>query len=322
MKNNKKAVMALLNYGIIIVMLLMIAIFSIFSKNFFTTNTLFTILKSVAITGIISVGMTYVLLTGGIDLSVGSIAGCTAVTAAILMKNFSMSIPLTIVITILLSVIYGLLNGIFITKLNIPPLIATLGLQTSLRGLAFIVTGGLPVFGFGSQFSRFAAAKLLGVPYPVILTIIIYVIGIFVLKCTVIGRHLYGIGGNEEASRLSGINVNRVKLFAYGTCGLLSGIAGLVLLSRTGSGQPSLGTGYEMDAITAVVLGGVSLSGGEGKLGMVVFGVLIMGILSTGMIMCSINDYVQQLVQGIVLIGAVAFSQFSIKVRAKMIVAN
>lgn len=322
MQNNKKTVMALLNYGIIAVMLLMIVIFSIFSSNFFTVNTLFTILKKVSITGIISVGMTFVLLTGGIDLSVGSIAGCTAVTAAILMKNFSMSVYLTILVTIVLSIIYGALNGLCITKLNIPPLIATLGLQTSLRGLAYIVTGGLPVFGFGSSFSKFAAATLFGIPYMVILMALIFVIGIFVLKKTTIGRHLYGVGGNEEASRLSGVNVVRVKMFAYILSGLLSGIAGLVLLSRTGSGQPSLGDGYEMDAITAVVLGGVSLSGGEGKLPMVIFGVLIMGILGTGMIMCNINDYVQQLVQGIVLIGAVAFSQFSMKVRAKMIVAN
>ena len=322
MQNNKKAILALLNYGIIVVMLLMIVIFSIFSDNFFTTNTLFTILRRVAITGIISVGMTFVLLTGGIDLSVGSIAGCTAVTAAILMKNFSVSIFLAIVITIVLSVIYGAINGLCITKLNIPPLIATLGLQTSLRGLAFIVTGGLPVFGFGSGFSKFAAATLFGIPYMVILLVLIFIIGIFVLKKTTIGRHIYGVGGNEEASRLSGVNVVRVKMFAYSLCGFLSGVAGLVLLSRTGSGQPSLGDGYEMDAITSVVLGGVSLSGGEGSLPMVTVGVLIMGILSTGMIMCNINDYVQQLVQGIVLIGAVAFSQFSMKVRAKMIVAN
>lgn len=322
MKQNKKAALALLNYGIIVVMLIMIAIFSVASKNFFTINTLFTILKKVAITGIISIGMTFVLLTGGIDLSVGSIAGCTAVTAAILMKNVGMSIPLVILLTLVLALIYGLINGACITKLNIPPLIATLGLQTALRGLAFIVTGGLPVFGFGNTFSKFASSTLLGIPYPVILMAILFALGIFILKKSTIGRHLYGIGGNEEASRLSGINVVRVKMFAYGACGLLSGIAGLVLLSRTNSGQPSLGSGYEMDAVTAVVLGGVSLAGGEGKLHMVIVGVLIMGILGTGMIMCSINDYVQQLVQGIVLIAAVAFSQYSMKVRAKLIVAN
>jgi len=322
MKQKNNAALVLLNYGIIMVMFLMILIFSIFSKNFFTANTLFTILKKVAITGIISVGMTFVLLTGGIDLSVGSVAGCTAVTAAILMKNFSLPIPLTILATLLLAVVYGLFSGLCITRLNIPPLIATLGVQTALRGLAFIVTSGLPVFGFNNTFSKFAAGTIASIPYPVILLVVIFAVGIFILKKTLIGRHLYGVGGNEEASRLSGVNVVRVKMFAYAACGLLSGIAGLVLLSRTNSGQPSLGSGYEMDAITAVVLGGVSLSGGEGKLPMVVVGVLIMGILSTGMIMLSINDYVQQLVQGIVLIAAVAFSQFSIKVRAKMIVAG
>lgn len=322
MKKKSNAALVMLNYGIIVVMLLMIVVFSIFSSNFLTLNTLFTILKKVAITGIISVGMTFVLLTGGIDLSVGSVAGCTAVTAAILMKNLAMPIPLTILITLVISLIYGLFSGWCITKLNIPPLIATLGVQTALRGLAFIVTSGLPVFGFNNTFSKFAAGTILSIPYPVILMALIFAAGIFILKKTLIGRHLYGVGGNAEASRLSGVNVVRVKLFAYAASGLLSGIAGLVLLSRTNSGQPSLGSGYEMDAITAVVLGGVSLSGGEGKLPMVIVGVLIMGILSTGMIMCSINDYVQQLVQGLVLIAAVAFSQFASKVRAKMIVAD
>ena len=322
MKKNKKTVSALLDYGMIGVLIIMIAVFACFSKNFLTVNTLFTILKKVAITGIISVGMTFVLLTGGIDLSVGSISGCTAVTAAILMKNYNLAIPFTLLITLVLALIYGLFNGFCITKLNIPPLIATLGLQISLRGLAYIVTSGLPVFGFNNTFSKFASGTVLSIPYPVILLAVIFVIGIFLLHKSTIGRHIYGIGGNEEASRLSGINVVRVKLFAYSVSGLLSGIAGLVLLSRTNSGQPSLGSGYEMDAITAVVLGGVSLNGGIGKLPMVIIGVLIMGILSTGMIMCSINDYVQQLVQGLVLILAVAFSQFASKTKAKMIVAD
>lgn len=320
MKKNKKTMIVLLNYGIIFVMIFMIIVFSLFSSNFFTVSTLFTILKKVAITGIISVGMTFILLTGGIDLSVGAIAGCTAVTAAILMKNYSMGIPVTILVTLILAVMYGMLNGLFITKLRIPPLIATLGMQTALRGLAYIVTGGLPVFGFGNTFSKFASGTAVGVPYMVILMIIIFALGIFLLNETIIGRHLYGIGGNEEASRLSGINVVKVKLFAYCACGFLSGMAGLVLLSRTNSGQPSLGVNYEMDVITAVVLGGVSLSGGEGKLPMVIIGVLIMGILSTGMIMLNVNDYVQQLVQGIVLIAAVAFSQYSEKVRSRLIV--
>ena len=146
-----------------------------------------------------------------------------------------------------------------------------------------------------------------------------FIIFIYALAKTTLGRYLYGVGGNEEASRLSGIGVTKIKLMAYG---LLAGIAGLVLLSRTSSGQPSAGSGYEMDAITAVVLGGVSLNGGEGKLHMVVIGMLIMGVLTTGMIMCGINDYVQQFVKGIVLILAVAYSEISKKIRSRMIVTE
>ena len=288
-KKNNNFVVFLLEYGILVALLVLIAVFSFASKNFFKTNTLFTILRQVSITGIVCIGQT-------------------------------LPIWLTCVLTLILSLIYGLISGLCVTKLNMPPLIATLGMQTSLRGLAYIVTDGLPVYGFTKEFGEFAKGTLFQIPYMVILMIVLYIIFIFALSKMTLGRYLYGVGGNEEASRLSGISVTKVKLMAYGLSGFLSGIAGLVLLSRTSSGQPSSGTGYEMDAITAVVLGGVSLSGGEGKLHMVIIGMLLMGTLTTGMIMCGINDYVQQLVKGIVLIVAVAYSEFSKKVRNRIIV--
>ncbi len=319
-KKNNNFVVFLLDYGILVALLVLIAVFSFASKNFFKTNTLFTILRQVSITGIVCIGQTLVMLTGGIDLSVGSVAGVSAVTAAICLKNYELPIWLTCILVLILALIYGLLSGLCVTKLNMPPLIATLGMQTSLRGLAYIVTDGLPVYGFTKAFGEFAKGTLAGIPYMVILMIVLFVIFIFALSKMTLGRYLYGVGGNEEASRLSGISVTKVKLMAYGLSGFLAGIAGLVLLSRTSSGQPSSGTGYEMDAITAVVLGGVSLSGGEGKLHMVIIGMLLMGTLTTGMIMCGINDYVQQLVKGIVLIVAVAYSEFSKKVRNRIIV--
>lgn len=320
MKKNKNFVLILLNYGILVALAIMVIIFSTASKNFFRTETMFTILKQVSITGIVCIGQTMVMLTGGIDLSVGSIAGVSAVTAAIFLKSYNLPIPLTCALALILALVYGLISGLCVTKLNMPPLIATLGMQTSLRGLAYIVTGGLPVYGFTKAFGNFAKGTLLNVPYMVILMIVLFIIFIYGLSKTTLGRYLYGVGGNEEASRLSGISVTKVKLMAYGLSGFLAGIAGLVLLSRTSSGQPSAGSNYEMDAITAVVLGGVSLSGGEGKLHMVIIGMLMMGTLTTGMIMCGINDYVQQLVKGIVLIVAVAYSEFSKKVRNKMMV--
>jgi len=308
----------LFNYGIVVVLAALVMLFSVASANFMKVFTIFTILKQIAITGVISVGSAFVIMTGGIDLSVGSIAGVSSVTAAMMMMA-KFPAPLACLLTVALALTYGAISGFFVTKLNMPSLIATLGMMTALRGMAFIISGGLPVFGFSATFGDFAKNSLWVVPYPVILLMVIFLIANFILNRTTIGRHVLGVGGNAEASRLSGVNVTRVKMFAYALSGFLSGVAGLVLLSRTASGQPSAGVNYEMDAITAVVLGGVSLNGGEGKLSLVMVGVLIMGILSTGMIMCNINEYVQQLVKGLVLIGAVAFSSFSSATRSRLV---
>lgn len=315
MKKNK-LVSILLNYGIVIVLFILLIIFSVASSNFLSKATFITILKQVSITGIVSVGMTFVILTGGIDLSVGSIAGVSSVTAAILMSQ-GMNGSMSSVLTVLIALVYGILSGLCVTKLNMPPLIATLGTQTALRGMAFIITGGLPVFGFSKTYGNFSKASVFGIPFMVILMVCIFFIGKFILEKMTFGRYIYGVGANEESSRLSGINVTKIKLSAYAISGFLAGIAGLVLLSRTNSGQPSSGAGYEMDAITAVVLGGVQLTGGEGRISQVMIGVLIMGVLSTGMIMCGINDYVQQLVKGLVMIAAVAFSEFSLHLRSR-----
>ena len=224
-----------------------------------------TILKQVSITGITSVGMCYVILTGGIDLSVGSIAGLSAVIAALVMQAGAPGVIGSLV-ALLVALAVGALNGFCVTKLNMPALIATLGTQTALRGLAYIVTDGLPVHSFSKTYGNFAKTSIAGIPLMVILMLLVFLVGKFILERTTFGRYVYGVGGNEEASHLSGVNVMRVKLIVYAFAGFLSGIAGLVLLSRTSSGQPSAGDGYEMDAITAVVLGGVSLSGGEEEL--------------------------------------------------------
>lgn len=319
--NNKKLYLWLLDYGIVLILLALVAVFSCASSNFFSFGTLTTILRQVSIIGIISVGAAYVILTAGIDLSVGSIACISSLTAALLLKA-GYSIPVAIAFTLVLATIYGVLSGCLVSFFKMSPLIATLGMMTSLRGAGYLITDGLPVFGFGQGLSAFGRGYFLGIPLPVILIVLIFALGIFILSYTPVGRHIYGVGGNEEASRLSGVNVNVTKIFCYAFCALLSGVAGLVLLSRTNSGQPSAGVGYEMDAITAVVLGGISLMGGQGKLPLVVIGVLIMGVLSTGMLMCNINDYVQQVVKGIVLVAAVAFSYVSLQLRNKLISAS
>lgn len=320
-KINTKRIKSILgSYAIIFVLVALIIIFALASNRFLLPDNIFNILRQVSIVGIISVGMTFVVLTGGIDLSCGSIVGFACVGAALLMTKASMNPVLASILMCLLGTVLGLVNGFFIAQLNVPPFIATLGMMTSIRGIAYIITGGLPVFGFNPAFTKLGQGYLGVVPIPVLIMIVVFAFGIVFLSKTRVGRHIYGVGGNEEASRLSGVNVKRIKYMVYGISGFMSALAGVVLLARVNSGQPNAGTGYEMDVITAVVLGGVSMSGGQGKIGMVVVGVLIMGILTNGMTMLAINEYVQQFVKGLVLVAAVAFDVFIKAQKAKDVV--
>ena len=315
---NKKIIRWALEYGIVLVLVLLVVFFAVKNQRFLTVNVLMTVLKQVAITGIVSIGMTYVMITGGIDLSVGSIAGLTGIISSMLMLNGTNTV-LACAAGLAAALLLGAFNAVLITRAGLPPLIATLGVMTSARGLAFIISGGFSVVNFNPNFTKFSTSTLWFIPYPVILMAVLFLIAAFILNQMKMGRYLYGVGSNEEAARLSGIATHRVKSFAYMFSGLLAGIAGLLYLSRIGSGQAGAGDGYEMDAITAVVLGGVSISGGEGRLGMVLIGVLIMGVLNTGMVMMNVNDYIQQVVKGLVLIGAVAFSIYSKRIRGGML---
>ena len=314
---HKSLAMFALNYGILLMLMVLVVFFSLASPNFMTVGTMVTILKQIMIIGIISIGSAFVILTGGIDLSVGSVAAVSAVTAAILMRT---GIPAIVacLLTVVIAAAYGTLNGLLITKIAVPPLIATLATMTSLRGVAFILTGGMPIFGFSTTFGQFAAGTFLGLPYPVILLLALYLFAIWFLSRTTTGRYIYGVGSNEEASRLSGINVSGVKIFTYMISGLLAGVAGLVLLSRTNSGQPTAASGYELEAITSVVLGGIALTGGDGKISLVLVGAIIMGVLKTGMVMLNVNDYVQMVIQGMVLVLAVALSTLTQGVRKRL----
>lgn len=318
---NRTILRWLMEYGIVLFAALLVSFFSFTSKNFFTVNVMMTILRQSAITGIISVGMTFAMLTGGIDLSVGAISGLTGIISSTLMLG-GMNTFLSCVIGLISAAAIGCINALLITKWKLPPLIATLGMMTSARGLAFIISGGFSVINFNPSFTKFGKGTLWRIPYPVLLAVLIFLIAYFVLNKMKIGRYIYSVGGNEEASRLSGINVDSIKLYAYLISGFLAGVSGLVYLSRLGSGQAGAGTGYEMEAITAVVLGGVSINGGEGKIGMVSIGVLIMGILSAGMVMLHIQDYVQQVIRGLVMIGAIALSNYTKTTRNKISVEN
>ncbi len=304
------------DYMILVVLVLLTAFFAVWVEAFRSPVNLMNILRQVSIVGIAAVGGTLVMLTGGIDLSAGAVIGMSGMLLARFLKAYpDQTVPIVVLVLILCAVI-GFLNAFFINELKIPPLIVTLGAMTALRGGVYLAAErGLPVFGF--QFRWLGQGVVGGVPVPVIIMAAVFLAGGIFLGYTRYGRYIYGVGGNEEASRLSGINVKGIRYLVYSLAGFLSGLAGLVLVSRIHSAQPRAGTGYEMDIITAVVLGGVSITGGEGKLGFVIMGVLIMGVLTNGLILINVNEYWQQVIKGLVLIAAVGFDRYSQYRRAR-----
>lgn len=299
----------LAQYGIYLALFLLVLFFSVASDVFLTSANLLNVLRQVSIIGICAVGLTFVLLTGGIDLSVGSVIGVSGMTCATLV---AMGFPVLIAVGAALAfgLLAGLLAGVIINEAGIPPLITTLGLMTSFRGVSYIIGGGLPVYGVPDGLKALGQGYVLGIPVPVILMAATLVVGHVVLTHTRFGREVYGVGGNEEAARLSGVSVKRLKYKVYALSGTLAAFAGIVLMARVNSGQPKGGEGYELDIITAVVLGGVSIFGGVGRLSGVLAGVLIMGVLANGMILLNINEYVQWVVKGTVLLAAVSLDQF------------
>ncbi len=299
-------------YAIVIALFVLIVIFSLLSDSFLTGRNLMNILRQVAVVGICAVGMTTVILTGGIDLSVGSIIGVSVTSTASLMV---MGVPpvFAVLISLLLGVLIGIMNAVFINEVGIPPLITTLATMTALRGVAYKLTDGMPVYGFPESFAFLGQGYVLGIPVPVIIMAIVFLFGYILLNKTRFGRYVYGIGGNEEACRLSGVNVNLTRYKIYILEGFLAALAGVVLLSRVNSGQPKAGTGYEMDIITAVLLGGVSIFGGVGKIGGVITGVILMGVLTNGMILINVDEYTQWIVKGAVLLAAVSMDHISKK---------
>lgn len=297
-------------YGILIFLIVLFIGLSFSSPYFLTVDNLTKVLRQVAVVGIVTVSMTMVILTGGIDLSVGSMLGLTSVVLAKLMVA-GVNVPLAILITLLLGSILGLFNGFLINRINISPLISTLGTMTIYSGITYIITGGKPVFGFPDSFSFIGQGYVLGIPVPIIILALVYILGFFVLNNTKFGRYLYGIGANEKASILSGVDVKKIKYSAYMISGLLSSIAAVVMLSRINSALPSTGSGLEFDVVTAVVLGGISVNGGEGKLQGVFIGLLIIAILSNGMILLGVDSYFQSVVKGLVLLIAVGIDNLS-----------
>ncbi len=298
---------SLKKYGIYVVLLLLAAFFAASSEAFLVPANLFNVARQVSMLGIAAVGMAFVLLVGGIDLSIGSQMTMVNIVAAWLMVNGHQNPLIACLVALVISTSVGFLNGWIIANLKMPPLIVTLCGMTILEGLAYIISGGIPIFGFPKGFSVIGQGYVGPVPVPVIIMVVILAVGSFILEKTYFGRYFYAVGGNEEAANLSGINVKRVKYLVYALSGLFAGIAGVVMLSRTNSGQALAGKGFELDVLTAVVLGGVSVNGGEGKINNVVAGVLILGVLGNGLVLLNVSQYVQMVTKGAVLLLAVGF---------------
>jgi ribose transport system permease protein len=302
-------------HGILLVLVVLVVFFSATTDAFLKTENLLNVTRQVAMLGISAVGMTLVILTAGIDLSVGSLMSLVNIVCAILMVKAGIHPVAAVLISLVLSGLVGLANGLIITKIKIPPLITTLGMMTALRGLSYVLCDGVPIWGFPDGFRVLGQGYIGIVPIPVIIMFLVFALGWVFLHKTAYGRYVYGIGGNEEASRLSGIPVQRIKCLVYILSGLLTGIAAIIMLSRLNTGQPKIGLGFELQVITAVVLGGVSIFGGQGRLVGVLIGVMIMGVLSNGMIILDVSEYYQQIIRGVVLLSAVAFDNWSTKSR-------
>ena len=300
-----------------VVLVVLTALFSIFSGSFFTGPNLINILRQVSFVGIAAIGATMVLLIGGIDLSIGSVAALAGVSGASLMAATGIPPFLCILIGVAVGALCGGVNGLVVTRFRIPALITTLATVTIFRGIAYTTVHGMPVFGLPQ--GRFLGFKegvmALGkgyvwfIPVPVILMAITFVLGWIFLYRTYVGRYIYALGGNEEAARLSGIKTDRIQMVVYTLAGTLAGLTGMIMMARVNSGQPSIATGFELEVITAVVLGGVSIAGGRGNLIGVLLGVLITGVLNNGLIIMNVSEYNQMVIRGLVLLFAVGLDR-------------
>ena len=314
---SKKGIEFYKQHAIYVVLILVALFFTIMSSNFFTIDNWLTIVRQVSMLGICAIGMTFVLLTGGIDLSIGSGITFVNIFCAFLMVDCGLSPAIAILINLLMMFAVGAFQGFLVTKIGIPPIIATMAFMNIFKGVAYVISGGLPINGFEDGFKMIGQGYIFGVfPIPILIMIIIFVIGAFILYRFYLGRYFYAIGGNKEAAKLSGIKVDRVTTLVYALNGLFAALAGIIYLSRLNSGSPSTGSGFEFDVITACVLGGVSVNGGYGKISGVLAGVIIMGMLDNGLIMVGLSEYWKWIVKGAILCLAVGIDCMSKKKKA------
>lgn len=285
-------------------LLVMMLFFTFGSEYFFTTHNLLTIALQTSIIAIIAIGQTFVLITGGIDLSIGSNMAIAGVISSLAMVS-GIPVPIAIVLGLLSGLIVGLLNGALIVLGDLPPFVVTLGSMSIVRGVALMITGGIPVTRLPKIFNFIGNGKIMGIPFPVIMMILLTVGFGFLLSKTKIGTEIYATGSNLEAARLSGMNTKKVLITVYAFSGFLAAAAGIILASRIASGQPSAGMGYELYAVASSVIGGTSLAGGEGIIGGTLIGALVIGVLRNGLNLLGVSAFLQEVLIGVVIIIAV-----------------
>ncbi len=307
-------------YGIFLIFAVMILAASILSPAFLSSTNLINIVRQMSIVGLIALGVTGVIVSAGIDLSSGSVVGLTAVVAASLAQDpeysaaFYPGLHLPFIMPVLaacvVGALVGLINGSLVAKARIPPFIATLGTYTAIRGVANLYTGGRPISNLTDEYNFIGQGDVFGLPVPIIILVVMATVTHILYAHTKFGKYIYAIGGNEQAARVSGINASRYKMLIYVYASFLAGLAGLVVSSRIGSGQPGLGVGYELDAIAAAVIGGTSLSaGGIGTVAGTIVGALIIGVLNNTLDLMNVSAFWQQIVKGCIIVGAVILDQ-------------
>jgi len=305
-----------------LILLLLVLLFSFIAPNFMTLGNLRTLIRQVSFAGISAVGLMFVMISGGIDLSIGSQVVFTNVLLAIMMAEWKLEPGLAIPLILLVGTGLGAINGLLSISLKIHPLIITLGTSAIFKGFGYIINRSRNIMGFPDSFRWFGQGYVWGIPVPVIVMVVVALIGSFILTKTYFGRRVFALGGNEEAARLAGVHNNRMKVILFMICGFISGITAVLLLSRVFAGQTVTGQGLEFDCLTAALLGGVSFKGGEGTIFGLMVGIIIIGVLNNAMQLATFPDFSQTVVKGAVLLIAVAFDVYQKSRKAKETVAR
>lgn len=297
-------------YAIVLILIGIIILFSAFSPNFFTKTNLINILVQQSYVIVAAVGLAFVMIAGGMDLSIGYQISLVAVVTTMLMKQHNVSVPLAIIIALIVGTLLGTINGLATIKLKVHPLIITLGTMTVYQGISYILSNSNSFYDLDPTYKFFGQGYVYGVPVAVIIMIVVALIASFILNKTYFGRYIYALGGNEEAARLAGLNINAMKVIVFAMCGFFVAIAAIVMTARAGSANSATGPGTEFTCMTAAILGGISFKGGEGKIWGLIAGVLILGVLSNGMQIVNLGTYPQYIAKGVVLLAAVGFDTY------------